>query len=69
MKYLLLTTVLLTSCQSKKIDQRIYQPALLLLPPLTEVQTTEGVYTSSDSIERWYPSKKVEDLEAKLSQF
>lgn len=69
MKYLLLTTLLLTSCQSKKIDQRIFQPALLLLPPLTEVQTTEGVYTSSDSIERWYPAKKVEELEAKLSQF
>jgi len=67
-KYVLLTTLLLTSCQSK-VDQRIYQPALLLLPPLTEVQTTEGVYTSSDSIERWYPAKKVEDLEAKLSNF
>lgn len=75
MKYLLLTTLLLTAplltnCQSKKIDQRIFQPALLLLPPLTKVQTTEGVYLSNENeIERWYPAKKVEDLERRLSQF
>lgn len=70
MKYLLLTTLLLTSCQSKKIDQRIFQPALLLLPPLTEVQTTEGIYVSNkNEIERWYPAKKIEDLERKLSTF
>jgi hypothetical protein len=70
MKYLILTTLMLTNCQSKKIDERIYQPALLLLPPLTEVQTTEGVYLSNkNEIERWYPAKKVEDLERELSNF
>ena len=69
MKYLLLTTLLLTCCKSKT-DERAFQPALLLLPPLTKVQTTTGIYISNeDSIERWYPAKKVDDLEAKLSQF
>ena len=70
MKTLLLTALLLVGCQSKKIDTRIYQPTLLLLPPLTQVKTTEGVYISNkDEIERWYPAKKVEDLERKLSTF
>lgn len=68
MKYLLLTTLLLTCCKSKT-DERVFQPALLLLPPLTKVQTTDGLYVSGDRIERWYPAKKVDDLEAKLSSF
>ena len=70
MKYLILTTLLLTGCQCKKIDRRIYQPELLLLPPLTEVQTTEGLYISDpESVERWYPAKKVDELEKIISSF
>lgn len=70
MRTTLLLTLLLVGCQSKKIDTRIYQPTLLLLPPLTQVKTTEGVYISNkDEIERWYPAKTIEDLERKLSQF
>ena len=68
MKYLILTTLLLTSCQSKKIDTKIYQPNQLFLEAGKEISTKEGKY-SPQTDEIWFSAKKVEDLERRLSQF
>lgn len=68
MKTLLLTTILLTSCQSKKIDQRIYQPSVLIVPAGVPIKTTEGVFIPEET-QIWHSAKTVENLERKLSNF
>lgn len=71
MKYLLLT-IFLVSCAEKPdvtIRTRLYQPPVLILPPNTTVQTIDGEYLSGPTKELWFPAKKVEDLEKKLSEF
>lgn len=68
MKYLILTTLLLVGCQSKKIDRQIYQPAVLILPPNSKVITVEGVYISGPEKEAWYSGKTIENLERIISR-
>ena len=68
MKYLLLTTLLLVSCQSKKADLRIYQPNQLFLEAGKEISTKEGKY-SPQTDEIWFSAQTVENLERKLSNF
>lgn len=68
MKYLILTTLLLTNCQSKKIDTRIYQPSVLIIPAGVPIQTTEGVFVPNE-MQIWHSAKRVEELERKLSNF
>lgn len=67
MKNLLLTTLLLTSCQSKT-DLTLYQPDQLFLQAGAKIPTKNGTHVPQFD-EIWFSAKKVEDLEAKLSQF
>jgi hypothetical protein len=65
---LLLTSLVLTSCQSKKIDRQIYQPRVLIIPPNSRIETTEGWYLSDPNVvERWFSAQKVEELEKIIS--
>lgn len=66
---LLICTLALSSCITPKIDRRIYQPSVLILPPNTRIETTEGYYLSGDKIEKWFSQKKVDDLEKIISSF
>lgn len=66
MKRLLLTTLLLTSCQSQKIDKQIYQPEQLFLEAGKEIHTKEGRY-SPQTDEIWFSARKVEELEKIIS--
>lgn len=68
MKTLLLTTLLLTSCQSKKIDATLYQPKTLILEANVEIPTAEGKYRPQFK-EVWHSQQRVDDLERKLSNF
>lgn len=68
MKYLILTTLLLVGCQSKKIDTRIYQPETLILNPNTKIETAEGIYISGPQKEVWYSGKTIENLERIISR-
>lgn len=59
----------LVSCQSQKIDRRIYSPDVLIIPPNTSVITTEGIFISGPEKSVWHSAKRYEELENKLSQF
>lgn len=67
MKILLLTTLLLVSCQSKKIDATLYQPNQLFLKAGQEISTKEGKYLPQTD-EIWFSAKTVESLERIISR-
>lgn len=68
MRTILLTTLLFVGCQSKKIDQRLYQPETLILNPNTRIETAEGVYISGPEKTVWYSGKTIENLERIISR-
>lgn len=67
MKTLVLTTILLVGCQSKKADLTLYQPNQLFLEAGKEISTKEGKY-SPQTDEIWHSAKTVENLERIISR-
>lgn len=66
MKHLILTSLLLVSCQTKQVDKTIYQPETLVVPAGVPIKTVNGVYVPSQT-ETWFSKKTVERLETIIS--
>jgi hypothetical protein len=68
MKYLILTSLLLTSCETRRVNKTIYQPEVLIIDKGTIVHTIDGIFISPEK-QVWFSKKRVMELEEKLSQF
>lgn len=71
MKKILISLFVCGCCQvkpipSSKLEQ---QPPELFIPPNTSIATTQGVYTTGDTIEIWHSHKKYSYLQDEISKF
>lgn len=66
MATLMLLILFVNGCQSKPSSLTIYQAKQLTIPPKTQIQTVDGIYTSQVQ-EVWYSAQSYLDLMQELN--